>query len=175
MRTTLALCALLVSFSVLAEESGSGQIQRTEILPEPAPQQQAAQQSVEEQAGFSRGSVMRSTITSAIVDREPADNLDNITNELGEVKFFTELRDMSGQVAKHRWEHDGKVMAEVPFDVKGHRWRVWSSKKMMPEWAGEWKVSVINGAGEVISEKSFEYVISQQQVPTASEQPQQTQ
>ena len=106
----------------------------------------------DEQAGFSRGSVIRSIFTSAIQDREPIDKLDK-SSEADRLFYFTELRDMSGQTAIHRWEFDGKVMAEVKFDVRGPRWRVWSSKSFVPGWAGDWKVSVLNGAGETISEE----------------------
>lgn len=112
---------------------------------------------MEESSGFSRGSVVRSAFTRNVEEREPVENLQNLTNENGEIKFFTELRDMSGQTAIHRWEYDGKVVAEVEFNVKGPRWRVWSSKSLVPEWTGDWKVSVINGAGEVISEKNLSY------------------
>ena len=110
---------------------------------------------MEEKSGFSSGSVVRSAFTSEIANREPTDKLEQATTDAEKIVFFTELRDMSGQVAKHRWEHNGKVMAEVEFKVNGPRWRVWSSKKIMPEQSGDWKVSVINSAGEVISEKSL--------------------
>lgn len=110
-----------------------------------------------EQAGFSTGSVVRSAITSSVENREPTDSLQAANTEQSQLYFFTELRDMSGQTAKHRWEHHGKVMAEVEFDVKGPRWRVWSSKSFVPNFTGDWKVSVVNGAGDVISEKTFIY------------------
>lgn len=122
---------------------------------EMAPKQMSEQMT--EQAGFSTGSVVRSAITSSVENREPTDSLEAASTEQNQLYFFTELRDMSGQTAKHRWEHDGKVMAEVEFNVKGPRWRVWSSKSFVPGWTGDWKVSVVNGAGDVISEKNFTY------------------
>lgn len=115
---------------------------------------------MKEQSGFSRGSVVRSAFTRDVEEREPTEDLQKLTTENGQVKFFTELRDMSGQTATHRWEYDGKVVAEVEFDVKGPRWRVWSSKSLIPQWTGDWKVSVINGAGEVISEKKLSYDVA---------------
>ena len=115
---------------------------------------------MKEQSGFSRGSVIRSAFTRDIEEREPTEDLQQLTNENGQVKFFTELRDMSGQTATHRWEYEGKIVAEVAFDVKGPRWRVWSSKSLTPQWTGDWKVSVINGAGEVISEKKLSYDVA---------------
>lgn len=126
-----------------------------------------------EQAGFSHGSVVRSSFTTAIDDREPVDNIDKMANE-GKVYFFTELRDMSGQTAIHRWEHDGEVKAEVEFKVGGPRWRVWSSKSFNPEGTGEWKVSVLNGANEVIKEQTLNLTASTITNEPVTENPQNT-
>ena len=125
----------------------------TETTTEPMATETATATNTAEQAGFSRGSVVRSIFTTAIQDREPIDKLSNSASDTEQVFYFTELRDMSGQTATHRWEHEGKVMAEVQFDVRGPRWRVWSSKSFIPSTAGDWKVSVVNGAGETISEE----------------------
>ena len=126
---------------------------------EVAPQQEATA----EQAGFSRGSVVRSIFTTAIQDREPIDKLDDTAGKTNNLFYFTELRDMSGQTATHRWEHEGKVVSEVKFNVRGPRWRVWSSKAYTPGWEGEWKVSVLNGAGEIISEDIVKYTAPEAQ------------
>ena len=135
-----------------------------EAAPATASEQKAA--AATEQAGFSRGSVVRSVFTTAVKDREPVDKLNNAKSDAEHVYFFTELRDMSGQTAIHRWEHNGKVAAEVKFNVRGPRWRVWSSKTFSPNATGEWKVSVINGAGEVIAEDMMDYT-----GPAAAEKP----
>jgi len=157
------MALLLMSPSIFAEDMHT-QPAATDIIESdaaveasPAMMPEAA---MKEQSGFSRGSVVRSAFTRDIADREPTEDLQNLTNENGQVKFFTELRDMSGQTAVHRWEYDGKVVAEVKFDVKGPRWRVWSSKSFVPQWTGDWKVSVINAAGEIISEKNLSYDIA---------------
>jgi hypothetical protein len=135
-----------------------------------ASEEKAAQAS--EQEGFSRGSVVRSVFTTEVKDREPVDKLNNNKSSANHIYFFTELRDMSGQTAIHRWEHDGKVAAEVKFNVRGPRWRVWSSKTFSPNATGEWKVSVINGAGEVIAEDMVDYTgPAAAQKPVSTEQP----
>ncbi|MGD8525713.1 MAG: DUF2914 domain-containing protein [Thioalkalispiraceae bacterium] len=128
----------------------------------------AATEELTAQSGFSRGSVMRSVFTSGIENREPVDDLETAGGSGNSITYFTELRDMSGQTAKHRWEHNGKVMAEVEFNVRGPRWRVWSSKALMPQWQGEWKVSVINAADEVISEEVIQYQpVAEEAAPVA--------
>lgn len=127
-------------------------------MPEPAAP-------LEEQAGFSRGSVTRSAFTTVIEDREPKEDLNTVDTATPRVMYFTELRDMEGQTATHRWEYNGEVMAEVQFQVRGPRWRVWSSKSFVPGWTGKWKVSVLNGAGEVISEDELAYVAAPEAPP----------
>jgi hypothetical protein len=48
-------------------------------------------------------------------------------------------------------------MAEVPFNVGGPRWRVYSSKKLIAAWTGTWKVEVVDADGIVMHSKTFEY------------------
>lgn len=152
---------MAVSVSAQAEQTTTDVLgppdTTTENIAEQTTGTQESSAQLNEQAGFSKGSVIRAAFTSAVDGREPTDNLDAVSSEQNQLYFFTELRDMSGQTAKHRWEFNGKVMAEVEFNVKGPRWRVWSSKNFVPGWTGKWKVSVLNGAGEVISEKDFIY------------------
>ena len=165
---------LMLSASVLAEqmpaesqpESTAAETMPAETTEQTAPQQTDNTAIAEEQSGFSRGSVMRSVFTNGIESREPVDNIKTAGNHSNKIIYFTELRDMSGQTARHRWEHNGNVMADVEFNVKGPRWRVWSSKSFIPQWQGEWKVSVLNAAGEVISEDVLDY--KQPEEPSAT-------
>ncbi len=114
-------------------------------------------EAAEEMAGFSRGTVARSVFTTLVDNREPVDKVQQVPQQKNDITYFTELRDMSGQTAKHRWEFKGKIISEVKFNVRGPRWRVWSKKSFVPGWSGDWKVSVINGVGEVISEEVIAY------------------
>ncbi len=111
-----------------------------------------------EQSGISHGSVTRSIFTTEVAEHEPIDKIEKLNLNHNSVFYFTELHDMSGQTAIHRWEFNGNVMAETKFNVAGPRWRVWSSKNLLPSWTGEWKVSVLNGVGDVISEDVFSYM-----------------
>lgn len=101
--------------------------------------------------------VARAVITTAVVDREPVSDLTSIPASDNSAVFFTELRDMDGTTITHLWKYNGEVMAEVKFNVGGSRWRVWSSKNLMPEWYGEWIVDVVDDAGNVLVEKNFIY------------------
>lgn len=109
------------------------------------------------QSVASDGHVARATFTSAIEDREPVDRLVRLESESesepGHVYFFTELRDMTGQIARHRWQYNDQIVAEKTFEIKGPRWRVWSGRPFEMNHVGVWKVSVLNNANQVLVEE----------------------
>ncbi|MBM6551094.1 DUF2914 domain-containing protein [Marinomonas ostreistagni] len=107
------------------------------------------------------GYIARAQFASDVLDREPIDELGDVIQvqygEIQRVYFFTDIRDMSGSQVTHRWTLDGELEAEIPFDIGGDRWRVWSSKRLMPGFDGQWTVEVVKD-GEVIETRSFNYV-----------------
>jgi hypothetical protein len=72
-------------------------------------------------------SVDRSALTRAIFDREPVDAVDQVASDSGRVFYVTEIRDLVGATLRHRWEYAGDVMAEVPSEIGGAHWRIYSS------------------------------------------------
>lgn len=133
------------SIQVYAEESASTE-------PTNMPQEMATPKPTS-------GTVARAIFTSQMVDREPTNILTELANDTQRVYFFTDLRDMTGQIITHQWEYAGNVMAEVKFKVgDGHRWRVYSSKNLLPEWTGEWKVSVIDENGSTLKVSTLNYI-----------------
>lgn len=111
--------------------------------------------------------VARAVVTTAVVDREPVSDLTSIPASDSSAIFFTELRNMEGAVITHLWKFNGEVMAEVKFNVGGARWRVWSSKNLMPEWYGEWVIDVLDDSGNVLMEKNFIYEAAMAEAPAA--------
>lgn len=104
------------------------------------------------------GHVARAIFTTAIADREPVDQLTTLPNTVDRVFFFSDLRDLAGQIVTHRWEFAGEVKAEVTFKVgNSARWRVYSSKNLLPEWTGTWTVVVSNQDGQPLQTSTFEY------------------
>jgi hypothetical protein len=109
------------------------------------------------EAPASDARVSRSTLTTAVIDREPQDSVETLSNDNVEILYFTEVRDATGETITHRWEWMGRVMAEVPFAVRGPRWRVYSSKALDPSWLGEWTVTAVDSTGRVLSRETFVY------------------
>ena len=101
--------------------------------------------------------VSRAQFTSSMLDREPTDELSAIALNTEKMFFFTELRNMDGTTVTHRWSLNGAVMAEVSFNVRASRWRVYSSKTLLPEWRGDWVVDVLDDTGTVIETKTVGY------------------
>lgn len=101
--------------------------------------------------------VSRAQFTSAVLDREPTDELSAISPDAENVFFFTELRNMDGTTVTHRWSLNGAVMAEVSFSVRASRWRIYSSKTLLPEWRGDWVVDVVDQDGAVIETRTVSY------------------
>ena len=124
-----ALLGLLVTGTAYAADS-------SEIDPEKAaaPAQAALEQAPAPQpvaAGPDEAAtaenVGRATITTGVMDREPVDSVDTVTNDQEQIFFFTEILNLTGGTITHRWEYNGEIMAEVPLDIGGPRWRTHST------------------------------------------------
>jgi hypothetical protein len=91
--------------------------------------------------------VARAIFTTAIVDREPVDQVVSVGPDLDRIYFFTDLRNLQGRTVKHRWEFNGQFMGEIEFKVGGPRWRVYSKKSLYPNESGKWTVLVLDESG----------------------------
>jgi hypothetical protein len=104
------------------------------------------------------GEVSRAQFTTSIDDREPVSMIDSLDSSIGNsISFFTEISDMAGQTVTHQWTHQDKIMFEKTFEVKAERWRIWTSKTMIPDWAGTWTVNVLDNERVLLASKTFEY------------------
>ena len=104
------------------------------------------------------GEISRALFTTGIDDREPLAMVDSIDSKTSNsISFFTEINDMSGQTITHQWTHHDKIMFEKTFEVKAARWRVWTSKTLIPGWTGTWTVNVLDNERTLLTSKSFEY------------------
>lgn len=144
----ILIAGALAATSVSADQAGNA-----------APTLSVDQQVMESQA--QGGRIARSTFTTGVIEREPVDSVTELTAAIDRVYYYTELLGMAGQSITHRWSYNDAVIAEVSFNVGGPRWRIWSSKNLVPGWTGDWKVSVVNSAGEVLGGNRFTYTALQ--------------
>lgn len=108
-----------------------------------------------ESAAVSRGTFTRGVDRKR---REPVDSICSLERGERRIYYFSDLRNQFGKRVHHLWEYNGKSMAKVALGrVKGPRWRVWSSKNLIPGWSGRWTVKVVDDQGNVLHQESFEY------------------
>ncbi|MDD4857656.1 MAG: DUF2914 domain-containing protein [Candidatus Krumholzibacteria bacterium] len=55
----------------------------------------------------------------------------------------------------HVWYFGDREIARVELAVKSRSWHTWSSKKILPEWQGTWRVDVLGPTGEVLKSGTF--------------------
>jgi hypothetical protein len=101
--------------------------------------------------------VTRAAFSTEISEREPVNQITVVTTEMDKVFFFTEIVGLAGMTVTHRWVYDGETKAEVQFQIGADRWRVYSSKTLIPEWVGTWSVDVLDGEGNKIYTASLDY------------------
>jgi hypothetical protein len=101
--------------------------------------------------------ISQAVFSTSIVDRQPAKIITEADDSLGKIYFFTNIRHLAGDKIRHRWIYKGKVKAEISFDIKGDRWRVWSSKNIWHTWTGQWRVEVVNQNHEILLVKIINF------------------
>jgi len=96
-------------------------------------------------------------ITSQVMDRVPADTLQQVSSQAGVVYCWTRVVGAEGETyVEHVWYRTDQEMARVQLNVGGPDWRTWSSKRIQPEWAGDWRVDVVGPDGTVLDSIDFE-------------------
>ena len=55
----------------------------------------------------------------------------------------------------HVWYFKDKKMGSVELAVKARTWRTWSSKKILPDQQGMWRVDVLGPKGDVLKSGTF--------------------
>lgn len=88
------------------------------------------------------GKISRAMFSTDIVEREPVDRVLILENDRSELHFFTDLRHFQGQTINHRWEYEGQVVMTKSFEVKGPRWRVFSTRSLENDQLGRWTVVI---------------------------------
>jgi hypothetical protein len=101
--------------------------------------------------------ISQAVFAKNVENRQPVNIIVDADNSLGKIYFFTNMRNLTGERITHRWSYNNKIMAQISFDIKGQRWRVWSSKNLWHTWLGEWTVDVLNQHSDVLISKTFYY------------------
>ena len=100
--------------------------------------------------------VEESTIARDVVDRMPVEPGATFTADVGRLFCWTRITGAEGSTSvRHVWFLEDQEMADVELNVGGSSWRTHSSKAIVPEWTGNWRVEVRDSSGNVLETIRF--------------------
>jgi hypothetical protein len=100
--------------------------------------------------------VVNIVICTSIEDREPVGSASVFSSDVGKLYCFTKVMGQTDTSSiSHVWYYGDMQMAKINLNIGGKTWRTWSSKKLLMEWVGDWRVEIQDASGNVISEISF--------------------
>lgn len=109
-------------------------------------------------AGAADLKVADGTITTAIENQMPVDRIESHPADFGKLYCFTRIVGAQEDTeVTHVWYYRGEEMARVTLAVRSADWRTYSSKRFLPQWAGEWKVVVLDNEENEIA--TFPFVL----------------
>jgi len=101
-------------------------------------------------------SVAEAMICTSVIDRVPAGADTVFPDTVGVLYCFTKIEGAKAPTTiSHVWYYQDKKMAEVSLNVGGSCWRTWSSKRILKEWTGPWRVDVTTKDGTVLKSLTF--------------------
>jgi hypothetical protein len=93
---------------------------------------------------------------TAIKDRNPIGTDIGFLNSVGKIYCFTKLSSALDTTSiSHIWYWNNTHIATVDLKVNGKSWRTWSSKTVIEEWTGIWRVDVVSPVGGIIHSQEF--------------------
>ncbi|MBT8144952.1 MAG: DUF2914 domain-containing protein, partial [Gammaproteobacteria bacterium] len=106
------------------------------------------------------GTLAWSQLTSGIVRGEPVDNLGwivEVADKPMRVFFFVRVRGMSGATVQYHWHHEGELIKQDSVRV-GDGWHspAFSSVILDSAREGQWRVEVLDEAGQSLGAEQFE-------------------
>ncbi|MCK4304916.1 MAG: DUF2914 domain-containing protein [Candidatus Eisenbacteria sp.] len=114
-------------------------------------------QAISAQDGHGVPELTRAIIARSVVDREPVDPGTVFPADVGRVACFTQIQSAASQThIIHVWYWKDQEMARVELPVRSLSWRTWSTKRILSEWVGPWKVVILDPDGTELGTLPFE-------------------
>ena len=146
--TTTALILLLALSSFGQGEDTTKPVMKQETAP-----------AVEEQpveAPPPMDMTIETQLCSGIEERMPVGVAESFPPDIENVYLWCKVTGATDSISiQVAWYYGDKEMATVELPVKSAFWRTWSSKRILPEWTGDWTVRVLNADGNGIKELNF--------------------
>lgn len=96
------------------------------------------------------------TITTGIENQLPVDRVDTYPADYGKLYCFTRIVGAAADTeVTHVWFFQDDEMARVTLPIRSGDWRTYSSKRFLPQWAGDWRVVVLDAGQNEIAVLPF--------------------
>ena len=100
--------------------------------------------------------VADAVITTAIEGQMPVDSVEVHPADYGKLFCFTRIVGAEKDLRiTHVWYYQDDELARVELSVGSADWRTYSSKRFLPQWAGKWRVVVLDEAGQQLATVPF--------------------
>ena len=93
---------------------------------------------------------------TAVENRQPVGTDKEFYDTVEKVYCFTKIIGAADTTTvSHVWYHNDEEKARVELPVKSKSWRTWSSKIIIKEWGGVWRVDILSSGGKLLISKEF--------------------
>jgi hypothetical protein len=91
-----------------------------------------------------------------VVSLDPVGSGDVFTSDLKKLMCFTRVVGAKEDIEiLHNWYFEENLLASIPLHVGSDNWRTYSSKTILPEHKGEWKVEIVMSDGQLLKKIYF--------------------
>jgi len=91
-------------------------------------------------------SVQEAVICEKVENRTPWGIREAYPSTIGNLFCFAHLTEIPSEVTiYHVWYYGKKEIAKVGLSISPPQWRTWSSKIILPDCKGDWKVEIVLG------------------------------
>ncbi len=100
--------------------------------------------------------VSDAVVATAVEHLVPQGSGETFPSTVGALYAFSRILGAEGEtVVVHKWFHGEELRAKIPLPIRSKNWRTYSSKNILPEWTGDWRVDVTTEDGTVLTSLSF--------------------
>ena len=103
------------------------------------------------------GIISQALFTTAVIDGRPVNRVLVLDDTVETVYFYTRLKNFQGKRITHRWEYNGRVMAQQSFQITSANQAIASSVKIGRQQTGRWSVVIENQQGWPLHAEMFMY------------------
>ena len=101
--------------------------------------------------------VAEAVITTAVVDREPVDDVGVFPIQNGQLYCFSRITGATeATFVYHLWYRGERLMSRAELPVNSPDWRTWSAKKFLGDEPGQWRIEIQDASGKTLKQVDFQ-------------------